>query len=54
MDAYQLAIEFSTKSELPPYGLSGYTGVLHLNPYRQIKRGLVCVKFIHGVPTPTR
>jgi outer membrane PBP1 activator LpoA protein len=50
MDAYQLATELSNHGQLPSRGFSGYTGDLYLNPYRQIKRGLVCVQFVQGVP----
>ncbi len=52
MDAYQLALQLGRSNHLPSYGISGYTGNLHLNGYQRIERGLVCAKFEQGVPVP--
>lgn len=52
MDAYQLATQMGKSNQLPAYGISGYTGNLHLNNYQRIERGLVCAKFEHGIPVP--
>lgn len=52
MDAYQLAIRLGNANLLPSYGLSGYTGNLHVNRYQRIERGLVCARFEEGVPVP--